>query len=203
MWGSTRLPRQGYQVLYPFKRHFRCVQAQHFLVFCWLVLALMRAPGQGTLKGLRPYLPATLPDWTPVRMVRSGQWDAPAVLTDRATAPLRALPPPADGVLYLRGDRTLTPQRGRTPPWGHFTRHGEYEPALFGFELVLWSARWDRCRVPIAVGLIEPQCRGHQNLLLRQRLKTFVPPAWVRQVGVVADAGLAANETWRRLTQHQ
>jgi hypothetical protein len=61
MWGSTRIPSKVYQVLYPFKRHFRCVQAQHFLVFCWLVMALIRAPGKGTLKGLRPYLPAKLP----------------------------------------------------------------------------------------------------------------------------------------------
>jgi len=72
MWGSTRIPSKVYQVLYPFKRHFRCVQAQHFLVFCWLVMALICAPGKGTLKGLRPYLPAKLPYWTTVRMVRSG-----------------------------------------------------------------------------------------------------------------------------------
>ena len=31
MWGSTRIPSKVYQVLYPFKRHFRCAQAQHFL----------------------------------------------------------------------------------------------------------------------------------------------------------------------------
>jgi hypothetical protein len=36
------------------------VQAQHFLVFCWLVMALIRDPGQGSLKGLNPYLPAKL-----------------------------------------------------------------------------------------------------------------------------------------------
>ena len=54
MWGSTRIPSKVYQVLYPFKRHFRCVQAPYFLVFCWLVMALIRAPGKGTLKGLRP-----------------------------------------------------------------------------------------------------------------------------------------------------
>jgi Transposase DDE domain len=202
MWGSTRIPSKVYQVLYPFKRHFRCVQAQHFLVFCWLVMALIRDPGKGTLKGLKPYLPAKLPYWTTVRMVRSGQWNAQAVLTDMATATLRSLPPPADGVLYLIGDSTLKPKRGRKHPLGHFTRHGEHEPSMFGFELVLWIARWDRCRVPVALGLIDPQCRGHQNILFRQMLKDFVPPAWVQQVVVVADAGFAANETLRLITQH-
>jgi hypothetical protein len=46
------------------------------------VIALIRAPGQGTLKGLRPSLPLTLPSWTIVRMVRSGQWDTHTVITD-------------------------------------------------------------------------------------------------------------------------
>jgi hypothetical protein len=200
MWGRTCIPTKVYRVLYPCKKHFRCAQAQHFLVFCWLVVALIRTPGKGTLKGLRPYLPAKLPYWTTVRMVRSAQWDAQAVITDMATATLRSLPPPTDGVLYLIGDSTLKPKRGRKHPLGHFTRHGEQEPYRFGFELVLLIASWERLRVPVALGLIDPQRRGHQNILFRQMLKDFVPPAWVRQVVVVADAGFAANETLRLIT---
>ena len=103
MWGSTRIPSKVYQVLSPFTRHLRCVQAPHFLVFCWLVMALMRDPGNGTLKGLKPSLPTKLPYGTTVRMVRAGQWDAQAVLTDMAAATLRSLPPPTDGVLSLIG----------------------------------------------------------------------------------------------------
>ena len=201
MWGRTCIPTKVYQVLYPFKRHFPCAQAQHFLVFCWLVIALIRTPGKGTLKGLRPYLPAKLPYWTIVRMVRSGQWDAQAVITDVAAATLRSLPPPPDGVLYLIGDSTLKPKRGRKHPLGHFTRHGEHEPYRFGFELVLLIASWDRLRVPVALGLIDPHVRGHQNILFRQMLKTFVPPGWVQQVIVVADAGFAANATLRLITE--
>jgi hypothetical protein len=92
MGGHTGIPRQVYQVLYPCKRHVRCAQAHHFLVFCWPVVALMRALGKGTLKGLKPYLPAILPSWTTVRMVRSAPWDAPAVRTQMAMATLRPLP---------------------------------------------------------------------------------------------------------------
>jgi hypothetical protein len=46
MWGHTCIPSKVYQVLYPFKRHFRCAQAQHFLVLCWLVIALIRTQVQ-------------------------------------------------------------------------------------------------------------------------------------------------------------
>jgi hypothetical protein len=201
MWGRTCIPSKVYQVLFPFKRHFRCAQAQHFLVFCWLVIALIRAPGKGTLRGLKPYLPSKLHYWTAVRMVRSGQWDAQAVITDVAAATLRSLPRPTDGVLYLIGDSTLKPKRGRKHPLGHFTRHGEHEPYQFGFELVLLIASWDRFRVPVALGLIDPHCRGHQNSLFRQMLKTFTPPGWVQQVVVVADAGFAANATLGLITE--
>jgi len=52
MWDRTCIPRKGDQVLYPCKRHFRCARAQHFLVFYWLLIALICDPGTGTLKGL-------------------------------------------------------------------------------------------------------------------------------------------------------
>jgi hypothetical protein len=128
MWGSTCIPSTVYQVLYPLKRHFRCAQARHFLVFCWLLIALIRDPGKGTLKGLQAYLPPTLQYWTTLRMIRSSQWDAEAVVDDMATATLRALPPPTDGVLSLIGDSTLKDKRGRKPPLGHTTRHREHDP---------------------------------------------------------------------------
>jgi hypothetical protein len=195
MWGCTCIPSKVYQVLYPLKRHFRCAQGQHFLVLCWLLIALIRDPGKGTLKGLMSYLPPTLTYWPPLRMIRSGQWDAAAVIEGMATTTLRTLPPPADGVLYLIGDSTLKDKRGRKHPLGHTTRHSEHDPYTFGFEMVLLIARWGRFRVPVALAPIDPKIKGHQNILFRQMLKDFVPPAWVQQIIVVADAGFAANAT--------
>jgi hypothetical protein len=60
-----------------------------------VILALIRDPGKGTLKGLTPYLPMQLPYWTPIQLVPEGLWDAQVVLTDMAAAMLRSLPPPA------------------------------------------------------------------------------------------------------------
>jgi hypothetical protein len=197
MWGCTRVPSNVYQGLHPFKRYFPCAQGSHFLVFCWPVVALIRDLGKRTLKGFGPYLPPTLHYWTTLRMVRSGQWDAPTLVAAMAASTIRALPPPADGILYLIGDSTWREKRGRKHPLGHTTRQGEHAPYTFGFGMVLLIASWGACRVPIALAPIDPQGRGHQNILLRQMLKDFVPPAWVRQIVVVADAGYAANATLR------
>jgi Transposase DDE domain len=169
-------------------------------VFCWLVLALIRDPGKGTIKGLGAYLPSKLPSWTTLRMVRSSQWDAAAIMTQIATTTLRTLPPPADGILYLIGESTLKDKRGRKHPLGHTTRHSEHDPYTFGFEMVLLIASWDRFRVPIALAPIDPKCRGHQNTLFRQMLQDFVPPSWTHHVVVIADAGFAANATRRLIT---
>jgi hypothetical protein len=90
MEGSPCIPSKVYQVLYPLKRHFRCAQAQHFLVFCWLLMALICDPGKGPRKGLMSSLSPPLKDWTTMRMLRSGQWDAAAVVA-------RMAPPPRSG----------------------------------------------------------------------------------------------------------
>lgn len=201
MWGCTCIPSKIYQVLYPLKKHFHCAQAQHFLVFCWLVMALIRDPGKGTLKGLGAYLPPKLPYWTTLRMVRAGQWDAEVVVGQMATATLHTLSPPTDGILYLIGDSTLKDKRGRKHPLGHTTRHSEHEPYSFGFEMVLLVASWGRFRVPVALAPIDPKIKGHQNILFRQMLTDFVPPAWVQHVVVVADAGFAANATLHLITE--
>jgi hypothetical protein len=62
MGDRTGIPRKVYPVLYPCQRSFRCAQAPHWLVCCWLVRALIRDPGQGTLQGrgasLTPKLPS-------------------------------------------------------------------------------------------------------------------------------------------------
>jgi hypothetical protein len=200
MWDRTCIPSKVYQVLSPCKRHFRCAQAPHFLVFCWRIIALRRAPGTGTLKGLGASLPLKLPYGTTLRMVRSNQWDAAAVMTQVATATLRVRPPPVDGVLYLIGDSPLQEKRGRKHPLGRTTRHSEHAPYPFGCEMGLLIASGGRFRVPVALAPIAPQLKGQQNILFRQMLQAFVPPAWVRQMVVVADAGFAANATMRLRT---
>jgi hypothetical protein len=45
MWRCTCIPRNVYDFLYPFKPLFRCAQARHFVIFCWLVVAIIRDPG--------------------------------------------------------------------------------------------------------------------------------------------------------------
>ena len=134
-------------------------------------------------------------------MLRSGKWDAQAVMTGMADKVLRSLPPAVDGKLYLIGDTTHKPKRGRQHPLGHVTRQSESSPYTFGFDMVVLVASWDRFRIPVAIATIDPERKGHQNILFRQMLKDFAPPAWVREVVVVADAGSPANATLKLIEE--
>jgi hypothetical protein len=224
MWGSTRIPSKIYQVLYPFKRHFHCAQAQHFLVCCWMVIALMRAPGKGTLKGLRPYLPAKLPYWTIVRMVRSGQWDAQAVITDLAAATLRSLPPPTDGVLYLIGDSTLKRKTSKKRlrralvernQWLRQERHAGKRPDLwqavarkmrgpcnyFGVtdnSRALWQFREAVCRL-IYKWLNPPEPAAQLHLGALPSLRSAIPAPTDKALG--ATQSRVANVRMKRLVR--
>jgi hypothetical protein len=70
-----------------------------------------------------------------------------------------------------------------------------------GFGMVVLIASWERFRIPIALAPIDPKRKGHQNILFRQMLKDFEPPAWGREVVVVADAGYPANATLKLIKE--
>jgi hypothetical protein len=199
MLGLSCVPHRVYDVLYPFKSYFRCAQGRHFLLFCWLLTMLIVDSGKGTLKELSRLVPPHIKYWARLRMVRSGWWSEQALLTEMSTQVLPHLPPPADGTLHLVGDATLKGKRGQKHPLGRKCRLNEHARFCFGFEMVLLIASWDRFRVPVALCVVDPQRKGHANILFRQMLRRFVPPAWARQVIVEADAGFAATKTFHLL----
>ncbi len=201
MWQFTCLPRTVYDFLDPFKPLFRCSQARHFVIFGWLLVAIIRDPGAGTLKGLCPYLPPHLSYWALIRMLRSGKWDAQAVLHGMANKVMRSLPPPEDGKLELIVDTTHKPKRGKQHPLGYVTRQSNSSPHFFGFGMVVLVASWAGYRIPIAMATIDPTRRGHQNIWFRQMLEDFEPPSWVRDVVVLGDAGYPANPTLKLINR--
>ena len=201
MIGITVLPGNVYDFLYQFKSYFRCKQSKHFVLFCWLMVMLIIDQGKGKIKGLSRMMPQRIKYWALMRMIRSGQWDAQELLEDIVGQVLLWLPPACDGVLYLIGDTTLKGKRGKKHPFGHKARMNDHSGYTFGFKMVILIASWGAYRIPVAIGLINPKRKGHQNIVFRQMIIEFVPPKWARKVIVEADAGFGANETFRVIEQ--
>jgi hypothetical protein len=195
--GISVLAENVYEFLYQFKSYFRCKQSRHFVLFCWLVVMLIIDQGKGKIKALSRMMPQRIKYWALMRMIRSGQWDAQGLLEDMVRAVVIWLPPACDRVVYLIGDATIKGKRGKKHPLGHKTRINDYARYTFGFEMVILIASWGRYRIPVAIGLIDPKIKGHQNILFRQMIRDFEPPKWATKVVVVADAGFGANKTFR------
>ena len=164
-------------------------------MFCWLLVPLIVLEGGAKLKALTRLMPRTLAYWTVLRMLRSGYGDAAFLVDELSAATLATLPPPAAGVRHLTGDSTIAARAGEKPPLARKTRANEYAPYVFGHALVLMSAPGERYRVPVRAAVVDPQLQGHQDLLFRQMLQDFVPPAWVQAVIVEAEAAFAAKAT--------
>lgn len=196
MIGITCLSSKVYDFLYQFKGHFRCRQGRHFLIFCWLLVMLTIDCGRGTIKSLSRIVPPHITYWAMMRMIRSGWWDCDSLLTEMVGQVLPILPPPADGTLYLIGDSTKKGKRGEQHPLGRKLKTNDYAAYSFGFEMVLLIASWGKYRLPVALAPVDPQIKGHQNILFRQMLNDFVPPSWACTIIVEADAGFAANKTF-------
>lgn len=196
MFGLTCIPEKVYDFLYRFKHHFRCPQAEHFPLFCWLLVMLVVDTGSpGTLKGLGRLMPQRIRYWALMRMLRSGYWDERLLIREMSFEVLRDLPPPEDGILHLIPDSTLKGKRGKKHPLGRKARMNEYARFCYGFEMVLLIASWDHYRVPVAIRAIDPRRKGQQNILTRKMLREFEVPGLARQVIVEADAGFAATKT--------
>jgi hypothetical protein len=134
-------------------------------------------------------------------MLRSGKWDAQAVMNGMADKVLRSLPPAVDGKLYLIGDTTHKPKRGKKHPLGQVTRQSQSSPHVFGFGMVVLVASWNGFRIPIQMATIDPERKGHQNILFRQMLRDFEAPSWVREIVVLGDAGYPATETLKLIEE--
>ncbi|HXG65531.1 MAG TPA: transposase [Blastocatellia bacterium] len=197
MIAITAVPAKVYDFLFQFKHHFRCAQARHFLLFCWLLVMLILNCGKGRLKQLCQAMPERLKYWALMRLLRSGQWDAQSLLDDVVAQTWPSLPPPADGVLYLIGDATLKGKRGEKYPLCRKARINEYAGYCFGFEMVLLVASWGKSRLPVAIRCVDPDRKGHASICFRQMLRRFQPPAWAKKVVVLGDAGFAAKKTFQ------
>lgn len=186
--------------LAPYRACFKCTQAQHFNIWCWLLVSLIVSTS-GQLTALTRCMPHRLAYWTTLRLIRSKVWDEQALIELLVGEVLHTLPPPPDGVLHLILDTTRKEKTGEKQPLAYTTRTGKFEPYRFGHSVVLLLASWGGFRVPVAVRVLNPRMRGHQNLLAREMLRKVKLPAWCQQVIVEADAGFAAKPTLRLITE--
>ena len=144
-------------------------------------------------------MPKRLAYWAVLRFIKAKVWDEQALLDLMVDDLLATLPPPKDGVLNLIFDTTRTEKTGQKQPLAYTTKTGKFDPYVFGHTVLLLVAQWGQFRIPLAVRVINTKIKGHQNILVRELLTRYVPPAWCQRVVVEADAGFAAKATLQQI----
>jgi hypothetical protein len=165
------------------------------------VLVALIISSSGQIKALTRYMPQRLAYWTTLRMIRARVWDEQALLDLMVEDLFYSLPPPKDGVLHLIPDTTRKEKTGEKQPLAYTTKTGKFEPFLFGHSVLTMIAHWGGFRIPVAVRVIDPEVKGHQNILVRGMLRNFRAPGWCQQVIVEADAGFAAKQTLQLIVE--
>ncbi len=175
-------------------------KSRHRLLLCWLILLQSVFPGRKTLKELSRWAPSRITDWRFRRLLKAGYWSIHLLLTWWAQEVLAGFPPPADGTLYLWGDGSEAPKRGKKNPVAQKGRKSKHHPWFFGLRFVLLMAQWDVYRIPVGFRLILPKTHPdyeNENTLFRQMVLAFPPPEWATLVIVGGDAAYSSKENMK------
>jgi hypothetical protein len=161
------------------------------VVFSWLLVLHSIDGERANLPALARHGPAHRAYQHYRRLLCAAYWCTTTWLWWFAAQTLQALPPPADGILYLVGDSTLKGKRGPKHPVAQKTRRRQHHPSVCGFRIVLLMAPWAGDRIPVDFAVVRRQdepAYQTEKALLRPMLYEFRRPSWCREVVVTADA---------------
>ena len=179
-------------------------QHRHRLVLCWLIVMQALFPGRKTLEELARWTPSAITAWRFRRVLKAAYWDIQLLVEWWVEEVFNVLPPPSDGDLYLVGDGSHKPKRGRHNPLAQKGRISEHHPWFFGRRFALLIANWDGYRLPVAFRLIRPKNHPEyqpENALFREMVGHFVAPVWAKRVIVEGDAAYGSQANSKMVMQ--
>lgn len=175
-------------------------KSRHHLLLCWLIFIQAVYPGRKTLKGLSRWTPTRITEWRFRRLLKAGYWSVHLLVTWFAQEAMKAFPAPEDATLYLIGDGSEKPKRGKKHPVAQKGRKSQRHPWFFGVRFVVLMAAWDVVRIPVGFRLILPKTHPDyqtENALFREMVCQFEPPAWANLVIVQGDAAYGSKDNMK------
>ena len=173
---------------------------RHRLILCWLVVMQALFPGRKTLAELARWTPAQITAWRFRRLLNAAYWDVHVLVEWWVQEALNTLSPPQDGILYVVGDGSEKPKRGKNNPLAQKGRKGTNKPWFFGVRFALLIVNWDSYRLPVAFRPIRPKTHPEsrkENDLFCDMVKSFSPPVWAHTVIVEGDAGYGSQDNMK------
>lgn len=175
---------------------------RHRLILCWLVVMQALYPGRKTLAELARWSPSQVTAWRFRRLLDAAYWDVHVLVEWWVQEALNTLPPPQDGILYVVGDGSEKPKRGKKNPLAQKGRKGTTKPWFFGVRFALLIVNWDVYRLPVAFRPIRPKTHPEyrkENDLFCDMVQSLIPPVWAHTVIVEGDAGYGSQDNMKMI----
>jgi hypothetical protein len=156
------------------------------------------------LEALARWTPVSSTAWRFRRVLKAAYWDIHLRGAWWGQEALNTLPPPKDGLLSVVGDGSDKPKRGLQHPLAQKGRKSEPPPWFFGIRFALVIVNGDGSRLPGAFRLIRPKNHPEsptENVLFREMVSTFTPPAWATTVIVEGAAASGSQANSKRVHQ--
>ena len=195
IFSLTCLPSFFYPVFEGVKSGFRY---RHGMIFVWIVLTqICFSDGKTNLKNLSRFSPKRLRYCYFTRFIKASYWLSEALIKHFVFIVIKKFPPPKNGVLYIVGDSTFKPKRGKKAQAHKKGKTNIFKPYVFGFQIILIAFCWENFRIPVAFRIIRRKDDSQykkENLLFREMLEELELPIWVKQVIVLADSAYCSGE---------
>ena len=179
-------------------------KSRHQLLLCWLIFMQAVYPGPKKLKEQARWTPTFIAEWRFRRLLKATYWSIHVLVRWLADEAIETFPAPEDGILYLIGDGSEKPKRGKKHPVAQKGRKSNRHPYFFGLRFVILMAAWDVYRIPVGFRLIRPKTHPDyqtENALFRQMVAQFVPPTWAKMVIVQGDAAYGSKANMHLVKQ--
>lgn len=179
---------------------------RHRLILCWLVVMQALFPGRKTLAELARWTPAQITAWRFRRLLDAAYWDVHVLVEWWVQEALNTLPPPQDGIIYVVGDGSEKPKRGKKNPLAQKGRKGVNKPWFFAVRFALLIVNWDSYRLPVAFRPIRPKTHPEyrkENDLFCDMVMSFIPPVWAHTVIVEGDAGYGSQDNMKMVMKRE
>ena len=162
------------------------------------------APGPKTVKELSRWCPSRFQEWHFRRLLKAGYWSVFIIISWFAEEAMKSFPPPSDGVVYVIGDSSEKPKRGKKNPSAQKGKKGKNKPFFFGIRFAILVVCWDVFRIPVDFRIILPKDHKNyknENQLFREMLENFRPPDWAETVIVMGDAAYASRANMKAVKE--
>lgn len=91
-------------------------KSRHHLLLCWLIFMQVVFPDPKKLKEQARWTPTFITEWRFRRLLAATYWSIQVLVTWFAYEAIKAFPASEDGILYLIGDGSEKPKRGKKHP---------------------------------------------------------------------------------------